>query len=245
MKTTIVLITLIMNSFFAATLYAQRTTPWVINDVPPNEVNNRFYNDIVSVNRPALSIVGFDNSNDHSKGYGLKQILNQANVFRQNGTHPPTHSDPNGQFQPKREYVAVSLSLGFTLVPILLVTQADASPWLLVAGAIAGPSVGLFYTGYGHWATRGILIRVGGSLVTLIGVSQALHGFFDRDSRKTESGSAIAFVGLGIVGISAAFDTFYRAPRAVREFNSKHDIGLSPWVHPESGAPGLSLTMRF
>ena len=80
MKTTIVLISLIMGSFFATALYAQKVTPWVINDVPPNEVNNRFYNDIVSVNRPALSIVGFDNSNDHANGFGLKQILNQAYV---------------------------------------------------------------------------------------------------------------------------------------------------------------------
>lgn len=165
MKTKIkfVLLSLIICTFAPMICNAQKAPLWVINDVHSIEIINRFHNDVISGNDYTLvSIVEFEYDVDHSKGYGLKQILNQAYVFRQNGTHPPTHSDPNGQFQPKSEYVAVSLSLGFTLVPILLVTQADASPWLLVAGAIAGPSVGLFYTGYGHWATRGIFIRIGG-----------------------------------------------------------------------------------
>jgi len=49
--------------------------------VPSNEVNDRFFNGVISgINRPALSIVGFDTGGDHSKGYGLKQILNQAYV---------------------------------------------------------------------------------------------------------------------------------------------------------------------
>ena len=80
-KVIISLLTVFICVFITATSNAQKVTPWVINDVPLNESNDRFYNDISSqINRPALSMVGFDNGGDHSKGYGLKQILNQAYV---------------------------------------------------------------------------------------------------------------------------------------------------------------------
>jgi hypothetical protein len=79
MKTKAILFILVTLCTLSTVSYGQKATPWVINDVPPNEINNRFLNDVISgLNRPALSIVGFDNSNDHSKGYGLKQVLNHT-----------------------------------------------------------------------------------------------------------------------------------------------------------------------
>lgn len=44
-------------------------------NVPNNTKNHRFYNDVFNIQRPALSISGFNNAGDHSNGYGLKQIL--------------------------------------------------------------------------------------------------------------------------------------------------------------------------
>jgi hypothetical protein len=46
-------------------------------NVPGNAKNTRFYSDMNNIVRPALSIVGFDNGGDNSKGCGLKQILNR------------------------------------------------------------------------------------------------------------------------------------------------------------------------
>jgi len=56
--------------FFPWTLPAQTTL-----NVPNNVKNTRFYSDVFNVKRPGLSINGFDDGGDHSKGYGLKQIL--------------------------------------------------------------------------------------------------------------------------------------------------------------------------
>jgi hypothetical protein len=44
-------------------------------NLPDNRKNTRFYNDIFTIKRPGLSINGFDDGGNHSKGYGLKQIL--------------------------------------------------------------------------------------------------------------------------------------------------------------------------
>jgi hypothetical protein len=43
--------------------------------VPSNTHNTRFYSDRFNIDRPALSIAGFDNNGDNSRGYGLRQIL--------------------------------------------------------------------------------------------------------------------------------------------------------------------------
>lgn len=53
----------------------------VITSVPPTTGNDRFLDEIYSsIKRPGLSVVGFDNGGDNSKGYGLKQILNEVFV---------------------------------------------------------------------------------------------------------------------------------------------------------------------
>lgn len=51
-------------------------------NVPTNSPNTRFYSDVINMNRPALSISGFDNGGN--QGYGLKQILNQVYVASTN-----------------------------------------------------------------------------------------------------------------------------------------------------------------
>jgi hypothetical protein len=43
--------------------------------VPSDTKNTRFYEDVFNIKRPALSIAGFNNNGNNSKGYGLKQIL--------------------------------------------------------------------------------------------------------------------------------------------------------------------------
>jgi len=51
----------------------------VITTVPSTKGNSRFFTETYSsVKRPGLSVVGFDNGGDNSKGLGLKQILNEV-----------------------------------------------------------------------------------------------------------------------------------------------------------------------
>lgn len=51
----------------------------VIRSVPPNDPNNRFMEEIfLGIERPGLSVIGFDNGGDNQYGYGLKQVLNQV-----------------------------------------------------------------------------------------------------------------------------------------------------------------------
>ena len=56
----------------------------VVDILPPNNINDRFYSDIANFNiqRPGLSLNGFDNGEDNRYGYGLKQILN--NLYSSN-----------------------------------------------------------------------------------------------------------------------------------------------------------------
>lgn len=57
----------------------------VITSIPPTTGNNRFFDEIHSnMKRPGLSVAGFDDGGNHSKGYGLKQILNQVYVTGSN-----------------------------------------------------------------------------------------------------------------------------------------------------------------
>ncbi len=65
----------ILTIFFTTTItYGQTVTI-----TPPNEANNRFATEyFTSIIRPGLSLNGFDNGGDDSKGLGLKQILNEA-----------------------------------------------------------------------------------------------------------------------------------------------------------------------
>lgn len=66
-KIILVLLSLIICLFFATICNAQRQPLLSVTDVPPNEANNRFYNDLTAqINRPALSVVGFDNGSDHA-----------------------------------------------------------------------------------------------------------------------------------------------------------------------------------
>lgn len=46
-----------------------------LTNLPPNEMNHRFYRDVFHMKRPGLSINGFDNGGNNSHGYGLKQII--------------------------------------------------------------------------------------------------------------------------------------------------------------------------
>lgn len=58
----------------------------IVNDIPPNEPNDRFLNDPSTISmRPGLSIAGF--SNDGAHGLGLQQILNKACESQANPEH--------------------------------------------------------------------------------------------------------------------------------------------------------------
>lgn len=53
----------------------------VITTVPPTVANDRYFDEIFSqMKRPGLSIIGFDNGGNHSKGYGLKPIILESGI---------------------------------------------------------------------------------------------------------------------------------------------------------------------
>lgn len=70
MKAKIVGLVGLVWTFLPLTLSAQTSL-----NVPNDVKNTRFYSDIFNIQRPALSIAGFSDGGDYSKGYGLKQIL--------------------------------------------------------------------------------------------------------------------------------------------------------------------------
>jgi|AntRauTorckE6833_2_1112554.scaffolds.fasta_scaffold00200_15 hypothetical protein len=58
----------------------------VINIVPTTEGNNRDFAEGLGMNRPGLSITGFDNEGNNQYGLGLKQILNEVYSVGSNET---------------------------------------------------------------------------------------------------------------------------------------------------------------
>ena len=49
-----------------------------VSSIPADVSNDRFATEYFSMQRPGLSVNGFDNSGDENKGLGLKQVLNLA-----------------------------------------------------------------------------------------------------------------------------------------------------------------------
>lgn len=68
--------------FITATSQAQ-----IVSTVPSNTPHNRFTEEILmGMERPGLSVIGFDNGGNNQYGYGLKQILNIAYSTSSNPT---------------------------------------------------------------------------------------------------------------------------------------------------------------
>lgn len=139
-------------------------------------------------------------------------------------------------------WTALGLSMGTVWVGALAggLGENASTPWVrnatggfATAAIVLGPSVGHWYAG--QTLTAGLLMRVGA-----IG---GLVGLAVNDPHLDHVGTVF-----GIVGAVALFETGFvwdlvTLPRAVRRFNRRHTVALTP-ITGNSGT-GLALAGRF
>lgn len=174
-------------------------------------------------------------------------IAAQSIAFAQSDAEPVRQSGVIENVPPKSETKARNLALGFTVPPVILGLMArDSNGYIAVlAGLTFGPSAGLYYAGERNQAGGGILLRTLGSGIIYLGTGYLWMGAIS-DSDEVVTISSVAILASGLLVIySALHDTFTRGPRAVREFNRKSEISLSPWISPDTATPGLQLNVRF
>lgn len=130
---------------------------------------------------------------------------------------------------------AVTYSLGGTLGPLLVRAASDAPPadMLLVAGLLAGPSIGHLYAQKEGRALINILTR---GAIAGVGILSFIATF--NPVLLTLGG--LLFAGHAIYDIATT-------PRSVREYNdrSSASFDIAPAARPRSGQVGLSLQIQL
>jgi len=150
--------------------------------------------------------------------------------------------------RPSAEYksptTALSASAGATMFPIALALTGAAGEngfWLLLGGAVIGPSLGHFYAGNTERGVLGIVIR--GAATYVVG-SQLIAGLDEDPSTRYQS--SILVLGV-LAGIGSAVIDIGTAPLSAREHNRRLEqarLSLGPAVSP-SGAFGLGVAATF
>lgn len=146
--------------------------------------------------------------------------------------------------------VAVGLSLVGTVLPIYLGTRdrnGSGAGWLLAYGVFLGPSTGYFYTGRTGRALGGAGMRFGFTLLTAAGIVAACGGDVIWGCQDESAANVVAFMGLGLLGLSAVYD-IVGAGSAAREWNDRHQparLSLAPQVNPVARSGGLVARIEF
>jgi hypothetical protein len=157
--------------------------------------------------------------------------------------------DQDGSGEYKSKSRAVLYSLASTALPAGLgaIVSGDAGAALVVIGVAAGPSAGIAYAGdYGRAGT-GMGIRASGAGIATVGALVYLFESFEVGGSQPVGNFLIAG-GLSLTGMSALYDIFIGSPKAVERYNERlerDEMELNPWVNPETGGAGLSLSIRF
>jgi hypothetical protein len=126
---------------------------------------------------------------------------------------------------------------------------------LFLAGAIVGPSTGLWYAG--HQGGKGMLARGGAGLLVMAGISSAISGNTHdgcsseecerRDDRAEQA--AVVFISAGAVAFLASWIYDVRAAGRIVERNNRAiNATLVPTVMPTAvggQAPGAMLSGTF
>jgi len=151
-------------------------------------------------------------------------------------------------FTPKSPGLAVGLSLLGTVVPTYLAMRNRDGPgagWLLAYGVFLGPSTGYFYAGRTGRAFGGAAIRLGFTTLTALGISGVCGGIWGCEDEG--AANVVAFVGLGLVGLSAVYD-IGGAGSAAEEWNARHQaprLSLTPQINPLARSAGLAARLEF
>ena len=157
--------------------------------------------------------------------------------------------DQDGSEEFKSKSRGVLYGLASTALPAGLgaLVDGDAGAALIAIGVIAGPSAGIAYAcDYGR-AGKGLGIRTAGAGIATVGALIYLLESLEVEGNQPVGNFLIAG-GLSLTGMSALYDIFIASPKAVERYNEKlekDEIELNPWMNPETGGAGLSLSIRF
>jgi hypothetical protein len=141
----------------------------------------------------------------------------------------------------KSESSALMYSLGGTAVPIgsgILLGGQGGAAFVVLGGAVIGPSLGHFYADRPGRAMIGIGIRS----AALVGLAVAIGSSWDDESTDA---SALG-VGSVIVGTASMLVDIAEAPHSARVHNGKrteHRFSIQPWGTRH--AAGIRATVGF
>lgn len=141
------------------------------------------------------------------------------------------------EFEKKSPDRAVAYSFGGTL----LLAPAFG------AGLVIGPSFGPFYAGNAEQAWRGIGIRMGGSVLAVIGAGGAFGASWEGQEATARAYEILSVLSLGTIAVSGIYD-IATADNSARQYNRTHDLQTA--VAPTLGGPrrkqvGVRVTVRF
>lgn len=139
---------------------------------------------------------------------------------------------------------ALVLSLGGTAaaVSMFAVGYRTDQPALLAGGAItalAAPSFGHIYAG--EYVTPGTIVRFCGAGLALAGLVAAMS-HWDSPGGTPDYAGVLAITGGSLFAAGSLYD-IVTAPKAVRRYNEKHAISLSPSVVSSGGPAGVGLSI--
>ena len=152
--------------------------------------------------------------------------------------------------EPVSEQTAYRMSLLGTIVPIvagagILVAQGGGSddrtaPALLItSGLIVGPFLGYGAAGMGGRGLRGIGVRAGLSLATIM-ASIAICGMDCTNGQtKYDTANLVAIGGVGLVAVAAAYDV------SRLRHNMRRGVAIGPMYVPRERGVGVRVSLAF
>lgn len=160
----------------------------------------------------------------------------------------PSYSSFSDNDELKNRSTAILLGLGITSIPIITYAFIDsASQYGLITYItgplwILGPSAGLFYANDYSSAGRGLMIRLGGLAAIGVGAITVFSG-------SPGLGALFMAFGAGVSLYSTIRDIFFKAPRAVDEYNENisgsSKVTVAPWFSKTFKSAGLSARISF
>jgi len=120
---------------------------------------------------------------------------------------------------------------------------------LATGGLLVGPSAGSIYADDGSRARRGMLIRTGGGVMALLGVTVlAASAFGGGGDGMGAVGYLVFGSGAAVVVGSAAYDIVRSSVRSVEEHNqvvqASQAVSVAPWM-PQDGGAGVQVRISF
>jgi len=160
-------------------------------------------------------------------------------------------------FRPKSEATSIMYSVLGTVVPTAVgMGLASAgefdgiSVYLVLYGIYLGPATGYFYAGEAGRGARGVAVRGGITLATLLMVGAVCSGGGCNmwgDDRSMPAAGVMVLIGMaGMVG-SMVYD-IASAGSAARRWNARQvasKVSVAPTLDPVTASPGVAVRVQF